>query len=263
MAKETKFTLYELTRNFWDFCFENPDLVKPNEIALYFFILEHNNRLGWKIKFGLPTSMAMEATSIKSYNTYKASRERLVKWGFIIMVQESKNQYSSCIIAVSKIDKANNKALDKALTKHSIKHSIKHSESTVQSTIQITDSIDKQYNNITSKQEREESPPQIQRRFLLEIEEVEEYLLSEIEWKTTRIATPLNLNIEKVDFLIKEFSETLKGRGEEQKTPADAKSHFYNWIKNKPNGTHLKSNPPSEEEFLTAIANGVVNAMQS
>lgn len=259
MAKETKFTLYELTRNFWDFCFENPDLVKPNEIALYFFILEHNNRLGWKIKFGLPTSMAMEATSIKSYNTYKASRERLVKWGFIIMVQESKNQYSSCIIAVSKIDKANNKALDKALTKHSIKHS----ESTVQSTIQITDSIDKQYNNITSKQEREESPPQIQRRFLLEIEEVEEYLLSEIEWKTTRIATPLNLNIEKVDFLIKEFSETLKGRGEEQKTPADAKSHFYNWIKNKPNGTHLKSNPPSEEEFLTAIANGVVNAMQS
>lgn len=263
MAKETKFTLYELTRNFWDFCFENPDLVKPNEIALYFFILEHNNRLGWKIKFGLPTSMAMEATSIKSYNTYKASRERLVKWGFIIMVQESKNQYSSCIIAVSKFDKANNKALDKALTKHSIKHSIKHSESTVQSTIQITDSIDKQYNNITSKQEREESPPQIQRRFLLEIEEVEEYLLSEIEWKTTRIATPLNLNIEKVDFLIKEFSETLKGRGEEQKTPADAKSHFYNWIKNKPNGTHLKSNPPSEEEFLTAIANGVVNAMQS
>ncbi len=259
MAKETKFTLYELTRNFWDFCFENPDLVKPNEIALYFFILEHNNRLGWKIKFGLPTSMAMEATSIKSYNTYKASRERLVKWGFIIMVQESKNQYSSCIIAVSKIDKANNKALDKALTKHSIKHS----ESTVQSTIQITDSIDKQYNNITSKQEREESPPQIQRRFLLQIEEVEEYLLSEIEWKTTRIATPLNLNIEKVDFLIKEFSETLKGRGEEQKTPADAKSHFYNWIKNKPNGTHLKSNPPSEEEFLTAIANGIVNAMQS
>lgn len=259
MAKETKFTLYELTRNFWDFCFENPDLVKPNEIALYFFILEHNNRLGWKIKFGLPTSMAMEATSIKSYNTYKASRERLVKWGFIIMVQESKNQYSSCIIAVSKIDKANNKALDKALTKHSIKHS----ESTVQSTIQSTDSIDKQYNNITSKQEREESPPQIQRRFLLEIEEVEEYLISEIEWKTTRIATPLNLNIEKVDFLIKEFSETLKGRGEEQKTPADAKSHFYNWIKNKPNGTHLKSNPPSEEEFLTAIANGVVNAMQS
>ena len=113
------------------------------------------------------------------------------------------------------------------------------------------------------KGEESEFPPQIQRRFLLEIEEVEEYLLSEIEWKTTRIATPLNLNIEKVDFLIKEFSETLKGRGEEQKTPADAKSHFYNWIKNKPNGTHLKSNPPSEEEFLTAIANGVVNAMQS
>lgn len=127
----------------------------------------------------------------------------------------------------------------------------------------VTDNGNVNDNAITKVIEREESPPQIQRRFLLEIEEVEEYLLSEIEWKTTRIATPLNLNIEKVDFLIKEFSETLKGRGEEQKTPADAKSHFYNWIKNKPNGTHLKSNPPSEEEFLTAIANGVVNAMQS
>ena len=253
MAKETKFTLYELTRNFWDFCFENPDLVKPNEIALYFFILEHNNRLGWKIKFGLPTSMAMEATSIKSYNTYKASRERLVKWGFIIMVQESKNQYSSCIIAVSKIDKANNKALDKALTKHSIKHS----ESTVQSTIQITDSIDKQIYNITNIQEREESPPQIQRRFLLEIEEVEEYLLSEIEWKITRIATPLNLSIEKVDFLIKEFSETLKGRGEEQKTPADAKSHFYNWIR-----TNAK-NKPSETDIGAEIESNVTRLIKA
>ena len=242
MAKETKFTLYELTRNFWDFCFENPDLVKPNEIALYFFILEHNNRLGWKIKFGLPTSMAMEATSIKSYNTYKASRERLVKWGFIIMVQESKNQYSSCIIAVSKIDKANNKALDKALTKHSIKHS----ESTVQSTIQITDSIDKQYNNITSKQEREESPPQIYPRFLLEIEEVENFLKSEQQWVET-ICIQNSKNIEQVNSLIEEFVKVLKGRGETQKTPKDAKEHFYNW--NNQNGKNSKNNSGNKKSI--------------
>lgn len=129
-------TGYDLSRTWFDFCFLNPDIIKPNHTALYFFIIEHCNRLGWKDKFGLPTTMAMEAVGIRSYNTYKNTLFDLVEWGFVSMIEKSKNQYSSNIIALSNFNKALDKALDKALLKHGTKHS--------RSTEQSIDSIDKQ-----------------------------------------------------------------------------------------------------------------------
>lgn len=130
---------YDLSRQFIDFSFENPDIIKPNHYAIYFFAIEHCNRLGWKEKFGLPTTMVMEAIGVKSYNTYIKSLNDLIEWGFIKMIKRSKNQYSANVIALSKNNKAPNKALDKAL----IKHDTKQEESTQQS----IDSIDKQINN--------------------------------------------------------------------------------------------------------------------
>ena len=137
---------YELSRVFVDFSFENPTKIKPNHYALYFFAIEHCNRLGWKKEFGLPTTMVMEAVGIKSYNTYIKSFNELVSFGFFELIERSKNQYSANIIALSNYDKALNKALDKAL----IKHGTKQRESTEQS----IDSIDKQINNkqINNKQ---------------------------------------------------------------------------------------------------------------
>ena len=138
---------FKLTRAFWDFAFENPEKIKPNHCALYLFIVEHCNRLGWKKKFGLPTEMSKEAIGIRSYNTYIQTLNELVEFGLIELIEKSKNQYSSNIIAISNFDKA----LDKALDKASKKHSTKQDESTIQS----IDSINKQYtyNNIqgTSK----------------------------------------------------------------------------------------------------------------
>lgn len=125
---------YELSRNWFDWCFDNPEKIKPVHTALYFFCIEHCNRLGWKEKFGLPTEMVKSAIGVHSYNTYIDALNNLVEWGFINMVQKSKNQYSSNIIALSNFDKATTKALDKAL----ITHSTKQDES--------IDSIDKQYN---------------------------------------------------------------------------------------------------------------------
>lgn len=139
MTENENLNGYELSRLWFDFCFENPELIKPNHTAIYFFAIEHCNRLGWKEKFGLPSSMTMEAVGIKSYNTYINSLKDLVKWGFIKMIEKSKNQYSSNIIALSKNTKALNKALDKAF----IKHATKQNESISKS----IDSIDKQYNN--------------------------------------------------------------------------------------------------------------------
>lgn len=114
-------TGYELSRKWFDFSFENPEKIKPIHTAIYFFAIEHCNRLGWKSKFGFPSTMAMDALGIKSYNTYINALNSLVDFGFITMVEKSKNQYSSNIIALSNFNKALDKALDKALIKHGAK----------------------------------------------------------------------------------------------------------------------------------------------
>ena len=124
-------TGYEYSRNWFDWCFENPEKIKPAHTALYFFIIEHCNRLGWKDKFGLPTQMAMEAIGIKNWRTYSNAFEDLVKWDFVKVHERSKNQWSATVIALVKKTKANTKALTIAAQKHRQKHIQKQSSSTV------------------------------------------------------------------------------------------------------------------------------------
>lgn len=133
---------YELSRKWFDYCYLNPEKIRPIHTAIYFMAIEHCNRLGWKKKFGYPTTMVMEAIGVKSYNTYIKALNEIVDWGFIEMIERSKNQYSANIIALSIYDKALDKALDKAF----IKHDTKQDES--------IDSIDKQItkNKETSEQ---------------------------------------------------------------------------------------------------------------
>lgn len=140
----TEITGYKLSRSFWDFAFENTGKIKPIHVSIFFFALEHCNRLGWKKNFGLPTSMVLDAITVKSYSVYKRAFDDLVEYGFFEVIQYSKNQYSSNIIALKENDKANSKALDKALVKHTSKQS--------QSTIQSTVSIDKPVNQLNKEQ---------------------------------------------------------------------------------------------------------------
>lgn len=116
-------TGYDLSRQWFDYCFENPEKISPLHTAIYFFCIEHCNRLGWKDKFGLPSQMVMEAIGIKNWRTYSKGLNDLIDWGFIRLIEKSKNQYSSNIIAIVKNTKATTKALDKALQKHCTKHS--------------------------------------------------------------------------------------------------------------------------------------------
>jgi hypothetical protein len=131
---EKDFNGYELSRAWFDYSFQNPEKIKPIHSAIYFFAIEHCNRLGWKDKFGFPSQMVMEAIGVKNWRTYSKALNDLVDFGFIKMIEISKNQYSSNIIAIVKNTKAHTKALDKALSKHSTKQS------------QSTVSIDKQTN---------------------------------------------------------------------------------------------------------------------
>ena len=133
---------YDLSRTWFDWCFENPEKISPNHTALYFFIIEHCNRLGWKTKFGLPTLYAMEAIGVKSKNTYYKAFRDLVDWGFVRVIEKSKNQNSANIISISatlKFKSARKSALDMA----TIRHVSQHEDS--------TENIDKPSNHITSK----------------------------------------------------------------------------------------------------------------
>ncbi len=132
---------YELSRKFWDFAFENPDRIKPIHSAIYFFAIEHCNRLGWKEKFGLPSQMVMEAIGVKNWRTYSQGLNELIDFGFIKLLEKSSNQYSSNIIAIVNFTKADTKALDKALQKHGTKQgqsivSIDKQETNKQETIE-------------------------------------------------------------------------------------------------------------------------------
>lgn len=115
--------IFNLTRYYWDYSFNNPSVLKPNHTAIYFFAIEHCNRLGWKEKFGLPTSMVMEAINIKSVKTYKSCFDDLCYLGFFKVIELSKNQYTANVIALVENAKANTKALDKAIMNHRDKQS--------------------------------------------------------------------------------------------------------------------------------------------
>lgn len=91
---------YDLSRQWFDFAFENTDKVSGNHAALYWWAIELNNRLGWVSKFGLPSEVAMTACGIRSYKTYSKIFDDLVEWGFFQVHQKSKNQYTSNVIAL-------------------------------------------------------------------------------------------------------------------------------------------------------------------
>lgn len=150
-------TGYELSRCWFDWCFENPEKVSPNHTAIYFFAIEHCNRLGWKEKFGFPTQMAMEAIGIKKHQTYIKYFDDLCEWGFFKLVQRSTNQYSSNIISLLIAYPKNDKAMDKA----SIKHGTKQIASIGQGTGQSNSPIDKQL-TINKEQSTNNKPTEIE-----------------------------------------------------------------------------------------------------
>ncbi|CAG5072924.1 hypothetical protein DYBT9623_04461 [Dyadobacter sp. CECT 9623] len=114
---------YDLSRQWFDFAFERQEC-KVQHTALYLWIVELNNRLGWKSTFGLPMSATMEGLSIGNKTTYSNTLRDLVSWGFIEIVQEAKNQYQSCIVKLCwcENEQALSMALSTALYRHSDQH---------------------------------------------------------------------------------------------------------------------------------------------
>ena len=136
---------YELSRNWFDFAFENNSKITANHGILFFWLIEINNRLGWAKEFQITAKECMQGMGCHSYNTYKKCLDDLIKWEFIILKRKAVNQFQTNIIALSKNDKALYKAMDKALTLPYQKMT-KQVQSTIQSTVQSTSDIHKPIN---------------------------------------------------------------------------------------------------------------------
>jgi len=202
---------YELSRIWFDWCFENPDKISPNHSAVYFFAIEHCNRLGWRKKFGFPTEMVKDAVGIKSYNTYIKTLNDLVEWGFIEMIERSKNQYSANIVALSKFDKALDKALDKAI----VKHVLKQSES--------IDSIDKL---LTTNKETVNSSFEV-----IKFEDAVKICLFDENWKED-VERVYKIDRNKIQFALTDFSNHCGTIGEKtDKSLKNFQKHFTNWVR--------------------------------
>lgn len=220
-----KLDYYSLMRNFWDFAFENPEVIKPVHCALYAFTVEHCNRLGWKQKFGLPASMVLDAIGIKSYSVYKKTFDDLVDFGFIEVIQYSKNQHSSNVVALKENYKATYKAYDKASVKHVAKQLTKH----------ITTHLPKhgEYNNtiipitnlpINNEEEKEkifDNSKNLEHLFSLKYESQ--------TWIET-VAMQQKINIELVAEKLDEFELFLRTIEKSHYNKSEFISHFINWI---------------------------------
>jgi hypothetical protein len=111
---------YQLTRRWFNFAFENSQ-AKVQHTALYCWMVELNNRLGWKDEFTINTQFTMEGLSIGNKNTYLAALADLEKWGFIKTIRPSINQNYGKVITLRCGDLATavHTAMDMALIQES------------------------------------------------------------------------------------------------------------------------------------------------
>lgn len=106
---------YTLAKNYFDWAFENSQKVSGNHAALYFYCIDLCNRLGWKKEFGLPTEVTKLSIGVRNPKTYAKILNDLAEWGFLKIIEKSKNQHSATVVALVKNTQATTKAHTSAL----------------------------------------------------------------------------------------------------------------------------------------------------
>ena len=108
--------MFDYIRQYWDWANDNPEKSCPSTAGLYFYFLHVANQLGWKHSFSITSTQVCHYLNIR-YNTYKKYFDILVESGLIVMVKESRNQFSANIVALSNFDKARVKASENLVQK--------------------------------------------------------------------------------------------------------------------------------------------------
>lgn len=99
---------------------------KPEHIAVFWFIVELNNQLGWIDSFGLPIYNAMEEVKIRNFKTFSKYLNDLHEWGVIEIIAKSTNQHTANIISIKsamvKLTEPLTEPLTEALPQHLPQH---------------------------------------------------------------------------------------------------------------------------------------------
>lgn len=115
---EKKSPIFDYIRKYWDWANENPEKSCPSTAGLYFYLLNVANHLNWKPSFSITSTQVCHFLNVR-YNTYKKYFDILVEAELILIVKESRNQFSANIIALSNFDKARVKASENLEEKQS------------------------------------------------------------------------------------------------------------------------------------------------
>lgn len=249
---------YDLSKAWFTWCGDNRKLINPNHHALYFWIVEKANSLIWSPSFGLPSGECMHYLGINSYKTYIKTFDDLEKFGFIKVVERSKNQYTTNIIELVNFTEAQDKASPKqvqskgkAHTKPSPTQSDYNKtfkplnlKTTKQETVVDTpeqkndeepeEEIEQQQKGFDlAGKEREEFKANLEKDKLLDIPTTKEYLLNETEvWRMFRQWTN-NTEREIFEKVLNEFLKVETGSEGLIYPRPKGKSlfHFQSWTK--------------------------------
>ena len=213
--------VFEISKKWFDWCFDNASKVKPIHTALLFFIIDQNNRLGWKQEFGLPRQMAMDAIGVKNNRTFTSAFNDLENWGFITVLERSKNQYSANIISIFgcvKNTPATTKALTKATQNHSQKQRIGIAPINKLKNLETINDDDVEKKTATN--------------VLFKIERCkEEYLANKKIVKAVCENPKNNISENEIEDRLTEFNQMLLETGKHLKEFEDYCSHFLAWHK--------------------------------
>lgn len=134
---------YDLSHKFFEWAFSNREDFKPTVSALYFYLVEVCNTLGWKKEFSISAKECMEGMGVSGYNTYKNAFDILCEHGFIKVVKKSCNHYQANIITLLNFDRVTDSLTDEVTDKVTSKYS--------ESNYQSNGDIHKTINNKTIK----------------------------------------------------------------------------------------------------------------
>ena len=109
---------YNLTHRFFDWAFSHRADFKPTVSALYFYLIEVCNKLGWKPEFSISAKECMEGMGVSGYNTYKQAFDILCEHGFIKVLKKSCNSYQANIITLLNFDRVTDEVTNKAPTEY-------------------------------------------------------------------------------------------------------------------------------------------------
>jgi len=154
---------YDLSHKFFEWAFNNREDFKPAVSALYFYLVEICNTLGWKKEFSISAKECMEGMGVSGYNTYKSAFDVLCKHGFIKVVKKSCNHYQANVITLLNFDRVTDKVTNKVideLTNEVDVYPIKIEQGNNKGNYQSNGDIHKTTNNKTIKTIKQEIIPE-------------------------------------------------------------------------------------------------------